>query len=292
MAKALLTSALMTVLCVGCSVPVSDDAATVPDSTPSQEVAGARTLGLAGSLPGQSQTLSTEEITDWRVTEGWEIFRNADDPPGGVQAATAYRVAAKQGDADAQNNLAINYANGSGVPEDDAEAVRWFRLAAEQGNATAQYNLGNVYANGWGVPEDQVEAKRWFRLAAEQGDAGAQHTLGLMYAIGHGLMEANGVLTDTEDDAEAVRWFRLAAEQGNATAQYNLGLMYMNGEGVPQDYETAHVWLNLAASRSTGELRDEYVEARDALAEQMTREQIAEAQRRAGEWDAAHPWEP
>ena len=254
------------------------------------------TLGLAGSLPApaQSQTLSKEEIADWRVAEGWEIFRRADGPPGGVpeddaEAAAAYRVAAEQGDADAQNNLAINYATGGGVPEDDAEAVRWFRLAAEQGHATAQYNLGNVYANGWGVPEDQAEAKRWFRLAAEQGDPDAQHNLGLMYAIGQGLMEANRVLMDTKDDAEAVRWFRLAAEQRHAPAQYSLGFMYANGDGVPQDDMAAHMWFNLAASRLPGELREEAVTARDAVAELLTREQIAETQRRAREWDAAHP---
>ena len=76
-----------------------------------------------------------------------------------------------------------------------------------------------------------------------------------------------------------------------------LGSWYMNGEGVPQDYETAHVWLNLAAARLTGEQRDQAVreqasKARDALAAQMTREQTAEARRRAREWDEAHPREP
>ena len=34
------------------------------------------------------------------------------------------------------------YADGEGVPLDDAEAVRWYHLAAEQGHATAQHNLG------------------------------------------------------------------------------------------------------------------------------------------------------
>ncbi len=74
--------------------------------------------------------------------------------------------------------------------------------------------------------------------------------------------------------------------------QYNLGLMYMNGEGVPQDDVTAHIWLNLAASRLTGELREPAVEARDDLAERLTPEGRSEAQRRAREWDAAHPREP
>jgi TPR repeat protein len=40
------------------------------------------------------------------------------------------RALAEQGDANAQYNLGVSYANGLGVPEDDAEAVRWYRLAA------------------------------------------------------------------------------------------------------------------------------------------------------------------
>jgi uncharacterized protein len=40
------------------------------------------------------------------------------------------------------------YDNGNGVVQDYAEAVKWYRLAAEQGNAQAQYNLGLMYANG------------------------------------------------------------------------------------------------------------------------------------------------
>ena len=45
---------------------------------------------------------------------------------------------ADQGDAGAQNTLGIMYANGRGVPKDDAQAVKWFRLAADQGHAGAQ----------------------------------------------------------------------------------------------------------------------------------------------------------
>ncbi|MBT6530010.1 MAG: sel1 repeat family protein [Betaproteobacteria bacterium] len=40
------------------------------------------------------------------------------------------------------------YANGEGVPEDDATAVMWYTKAAEQGHAIAQFNLGFMYANG------------------------------------------------------------------------------------------------------------------------------------------------
>ena len=60
--------------------------------------------------------------------------------------------------------------------------------------------------------------------------------------------------------------------------------MYNDDDGVPQDYVWAHKWVNLAASRGTGEERENFVKARHSIAEKMTPEQIAEAQRLAREW--------
>ena len=61
------------------------------------------------------------------------------------------------------------------VRGDYATALAGFQNYAEQGDATAQFNLGVMYANGGeGVPEDDAEAVRWYRLAAEQGYAAAQ----------------------------------------------------------------------------------------------------------------------
>ena len=53
------------------------------------------------------------------------------------------------------------------------------------------------------------------------------------------------------------------------------------------DYVEAHRWFNLAASHVTGDEQREYAETRDALAKKTTRAQLAEAQRRAAEWQAA-----
>ena len=85
---------------------------------------------------------------------------------------------------------------------------------------------------------------------------------------------------------------RARAELGIAGAQFNLGVMYANGRGVLQDGVQAHMWYNLAASRETGEQRESAVEARDGVAGLMNPTQIAEAERLAREWDAAHPREP
>ena len=68
--------------------------------------------------------------------------------------------------------------------------------------------------------------------------------------------------------------------------------MYDNGEGVPQDYVQAHMWCNLAASRTTGVQRERAVENRDLAADELTPDALNEAQRLAREWDAAHPRSP
>ena len=104
-----------------------------------------------------------------------------------------------------------------------------------------------------------------------------------MYGTGRGI---------PQDDAEAVRWHRLAADQGLGEAQINLGISYADGRGVPQDNVQAHMWFNLAASRMTGENRESAVRLRDRVAEELTPDDLSEAQRLAREWDAVHPREP
>ncbi len=52
---------------------------------------------------------------------------------------------------------------------DYATALKEFRALAEQGDADAQFNLGVMYAEGRGVPKDYVQAYMWLSLAAAQG---------------------------------------------------------------------------------------------------------------------------
>ena len=137
---------------------------------------------------------------------------------------------------------------------------------AEQGDEYAQLNLGRLYYNGQGVLQDYAEAAKWYRFAAEQGNAMGQANLGILYNFGEGVLQ---------DYAEAVKWYRLAAEQGNVEAQTNLYGRYLLGEGVPQNFVRAHMWANIAAANGG------IASLRDAVAENMTSAQIAEAQRLA-----------
>ena len=81
-----------------------------------------------------------------------------------------YRLAAEQGDAGAQSNLGLMYAEGQGVPKDYKTAVKWYRLAAEQGYVTAQVNLGVMYGMGTGIIQDWVYAHMWGIIAASNGN--------------------------------------------------------------------------------------------------------------------------
>ena len=61
---------------------------------------------------------------------------------------------------------------------------------------------------------------------------------------------------------------------------YELGMMYSVGRSVPIDFVAAHKWFNLAAMRGdpdAGRLRRE-------LADQMSENEVAQAQRAARAW--------
>jgi len=145
------------------------------------------------------------------------------------------------------------------------------RKLAVAGNADAQNRLGLLYTDGLSVSQNYERAKLWFTKAAEQGHAGAQVNLGTLYLVGHGFYQS---------DRQALFWFRNAVEQKEALAFAKLGLLYARGQGVPRDLIQAHMWYNLSAAHRLGQA----AELRDALAQQMTPAQIAEAQRLAREW--------
>ena len=80
--------------------------------------------------------------------------------------------------------------------------------------------------------------------------------------------------------SEAISEWMAAAEAEDGRAMLALGRAYRQGLGVLQDYVEAHKWFNLAAARGDADALAE----REALAEKMTSQQLAEAQKRAREW--------
>jgi TPR repeat protein len=62
------------------------------------------------------------------------------------------------------------YDAGRGVRQDAAQAFAWFEKAAAQGQADAQFNLGVRYANGEGVRQNKTTAKELYGKACDNGN--------------------------------------------------------------------------------------------------------------------------
>lgn len=75
-----------------------------------------------------------------------------------------------------------------------------------------------------------------------------------------------------------------AAQGGAPDALFQLGLMYCAGRDVDLDLVTAHKWFNLAALRGNAEAKRYRME----IALEMSKAEIAEAQRQAREWMRCH----
>ena len=220
-------------------------------------------------------------------------------PETDADAERWLRAEAETGTADTRYRLGLMYFRGTIVPQSHAEALHWFRRAtenwgeaallisqrlaqdgvlhevAELGLPEAQHRLGQLYAVGDGVPRSAAEAAKWQFLAATQGHSGAQLALAWAYGQGAGV---------PRDLAESARWFSKAAEQGVAEAQYQLGKLFELGIGVPRDRIQAHMWFNLGAGQ--GHYRAK--EKRDTLTEELTEEQLAEAEKLAIRWQLEH----
>jgi uncharacterized protein len=78
--------------------------------------------------------------------------------------------------------------------------------------------------------------------------------------------------------------FEIATAGGTPDALFELGLMYCAGRDVELDLVSAHKWFNLAAMRGNQDAKRYRME----VAGELSRAQIAEAQRQAREWLARH----
>ena len=184
--------------------------------------------------------------------------------------------AAARGDAMAEFNLGLAYANGDGVPQDDRQAVAWWRKAAKQGVTDAEYCLGKAYYVGRGVPQDEQQGVLWMRRAAEHGNVHAETGLGFAFDLGRGV---------PQDYDQSASWFRKAAEQGSTAAQTGLGLDYAMGRGVPKDSVLAYTLIDLAVTAGDQSGLNAY----RLLQEELTPAQLARAKALAAHWKVGTP---
>ena len=160
---------------------------------------------------------------------------------------TAFRLAEQRVEQDkdpkSMTLLAELYANGLGVPKDDAKAADWYKLAAARGDANAMFALALFDLTGRGGPRDRQASATWLAAAAKLGHPQAAYDLALLYIEGQLF---------PQDFVRAAQLLRVAADTGNADAQYALGTFYKEGRGVPKDmHEAVKLWAQAALADNT-----------------------------------------
>jgi TPR repeat protein len=141
-----------------------------------------------------------------------EKHRKGDGVPQSyAEAVQWYRMAALQGYAPAQYELAFAHTHGlGGAPQDLKLALELLRNSGESGYREAHYALGVRHYSGWGARQDHVAAAKWFHQAAEQGHVEAQYRLGIANCGGFGV---------PQDPVRARMWFNLVASKSSGLAQ-------------------------------------------------------------------------
>jgi TonB family protein len=159
--------------------------------------AGQKTWEHAASLGGLSAQTALAHL-----------FYDDENPESLTRAFEYAEMAARAGDAWAQNRVGWMLLQGEGITADPSEAVGWFRLAADKGNPTAMTNLAYCYHFGHGVDRDEAQHLYWLRKSATGYDGvDRAATLGVLLrsatdeAAAQRLFTELHALTSSEDPA-------------------------------------------------------------------------------------------
>jgi TPR repeat protein len=145
---------------------------------------------------------------------GWVAAASIPQEPN----IAALHKQAKEGNAEAQFELAKAYLSGTGVAKDSKQGVEWLRKAAALDHPGAELALAILYMNGGAqyVPKDPKQGLEWLRKSAAQDYGPAEFNLGTLYRRGD---EATGI---PKKPHQAANWFRKAARQQGANSQTSL----------------------------------------------------------------------
>ena len=128
------------------------------------------------------------------------------------QAAIFYKLAAKQGDADAEFNLGCCYRKGKGIKRNEEKAFKYLQRAADKGHKDAEVSLNlmvDTLLEGKRAKKDQRKQIELLTFLTNKGNTEAQCKLAGFYAYGEFV---------EQDLAKAASLFKRAAEQGHPNA--------------------------------------------------------------------------
>jgi len=184
------------------------------------------------------------------------------------------KVAARQGAAEAFDELAIAYSDGLGVEKNASKYEKYLAEAGERGIRSAKLDLLDLYQDGnpeLNIEPDEDKYIYWLQVTAEDGLTISMENLAVRYRQGRGV---------ERDLEKAFEWIIRAVEQDDSLAQAYAGEFFEEGLGTEQNFVKAYMMYDL----STGIGR----EAKYELADKMTEEQIEEAIARSWQWQMKH----
>ena len=167
-------------------------------------------------------------------------MKNQDDPQVQLKQSEIDHLVktAESGNTEAQHQLGMIYANGSGVDLDYSSAFIWLEKAAKQNHVQALRTLAWLYANGFGIEQNDKAAQDICYQLAELGDAKDQYYLASLYQ--------SGVYGMKPDSEKMIHWYYQSALQHYARAQYALARIIIKGVDIEPNIEMAFQWLSLA----------------------------------------------
>jgi len=166
-----------------------------------------------------------------------------------VKALELNQKAAETGSAQALNALGVHYSKGLGVDADLEKATAYFKQASDLGYLPAKENLVGFFKRGYGAEVDhQVAYKYQQEIHTLHPTASTKFQLAYMYYKGLGT---------SQDYNHAYNLLQESAKAGHSGAMYFLGLSFRNGYGCVRNENEAKKWLQAAASKGSGQAKDE-----------------------------------
>lgn len=148
---------------------------------------------------------------------------------------------AKNGNTEAQYELANQYYKGIGQIQSYSNAFVWYKRAAEKNHLASCYALGTMYEEGKGCTQNQRLAFSYYIQAAERGNELSQLKVAKMFDEGEGVIE---------NKSRAYLWYRICAERGDAFSCRRVGDFYFYGDVIGQDLVEAKYWYEKAAEQN------------------------------------------
>jgi TPR repeat protein len=165
------------------------------------------------------------------------------------------------------------------IPRAETAAAEISESEGPSVDAQTLFLQGVGFATAPGEARDYPRAAQCYAQAAEQNHGLAQFNLGVMYAQGQGV---------SRDQVTSLSWMTRAAEAGDAGAQYNVGLQRdvscrkAQSEEMHEGRIEALKWVRLAAAQGYRGAEA----ACESMALKMTRDEVAEGDRRVGAFRA------